>query len=459
MTPAEPTALVVAYNFPPHAAIGTMRTLRVVKQLHRAGWRVRVLTSDPSTYSPSTPVDAALMDEIPPGIEVLRAGSVRWWDRATSMLADTVRGPRQQEGGNQPAPPPVPESRPRRRGTLHAAKDLVDAALSIPDRETGWIVPAVSLALRRGLWSNPPDVIYSSAPPWTAQIVAQALSTILRRPWVADFRDPWSRAPWRGDRYAFALRLAAVLERSVVKRADRVVFVTRGNREEFARYYGPPTSGKFMLATNGCDPVEFDKLERPQAADSDPFVLLHAGSLYGGRSPETLLRALAAAISNGRIDATRFKLRFLGQNAFQEATSLCAQLGLNGVVEFAGRVSRAESLKAMVSSSALLLLQPGHAVSVPGKLYEYFAAGRPVLAVAGEGETATLVRESGVGIVAAPDDAGGLIDGLVAVVEMGRRLVTAPPRETYDGTIGAGRIEQLLREVVASGRMTAKTSA
>ena len=100
-----------------------------------------------------------------------------------------------------------------------------DTALAIPDQESAWLMPAVArgYAAARG---QRPDVLYSSAPPWTGHLVARALSGLLGRAWVADFRDPWSRAPWREDRPPFVLRALARLERQVVARADAVLFVT-----------------------------------------------------------------------------------------------------------------------------------------------------------------------------------------------------------------------------------------
>ena len=222
-----------------------MRTLRVVHQLVSAGWKVTVLTSDPDHFLPGTPVDARLLTQVPPGVTVLRAGPLRMWDAATGRIKRTVgvNGPDTGSAAISNAGPAG-----RRRGPLRmvaAVKDMVDAALSIPDRELGWLLPAISKGVRHRLSADPPDVVYSSAPPWTGQLVALGVSAMLRRPWVADFRDPWSRGPWRGDRYRFALRVAGLMERWVVKRADCIVFVADANRAEFASQYRPRSLPNF----------------------------------------------------------------------------------------------------------------------------------------------------------------------------------------------------------------------
>ena len=450
----KPHVLVVAYDFPPHAAIGTMRTLRVVQQLARDGWEITVLTSDPRGFREGTPVDEALLTRVPAGVRVLRAPTFRGFDRLKTLVR---RGRRTQERSRSAA---APAAARRTLGLVGRATDVVDAALAIPDHESGWWLPAVA----RGLLAtreNRPDLVYSSAPPWTGQLVAGVLARSFRCPWVADFRDPWSRAPWRGDRFRFAMRAARILERAVVRHADHIIFVAGGNRQDFAAHYGASIATKMHVIPNGCDPSEFDAIPPRSREPDDRFVLLHAGSLYAGRTPVPVLRAVASAIDNGAIDPKRFRLRFLGHGggAPMDIPSACRDLGIEQVVEFAPRVARKDSLTAMVSASALLLLQPGHTVSVPGKLYEYLAAGRPILALAEEGETADIVRSSGLGISVSSDREEDLVSALISIMRMASSELTPPPRALYDGIGRAAEAADLLRAVVNGEGIQATNAA
>lgn len=448
--------LIVAYNFPPHAAIGTMRTLRVVRQLHARGWDVSVLTGDPSTSPSGNAVDLALLEQVPREVRVIRAGALHPWSQLQNLVLSRYRrsrSPHQSEIGGFTNGPAARAASRSTGGTLARVvrmKDLVDAALSIPDRYSGWLLPALSKGVISGLRSTPPDVIYSSAPPWTTQLVAAGLKQALRRPWVADFRDPWSRAPWRGDRYRFAMTAAARLERLVVRHADRVIFVTAANRDDFAAYYGQAIAAKFDVVPNGCDPDEFDALRDTPRSDTDTFVMLHAGSLYAGRTPVPLLKAIATAVSRGDVDRDRFRLRFLGANALTgvDLAGICRQLGLEDVVQFLPRVPREQSLRAMMAASSLLLLQPGHTLSVPGKVYEYLATGRPIFAIAEEGEISELVRKTGVGVLVSPKDEGAIVEAFAAHVRRGSANVAPPPRELYDGNVRAARTARILEAMV-----------
>ncbi len=452
-------ALVIAYSFPPHAAIGTMRTLRLVRKLHERGWQVTVLTGDPATYLPSTPIEHALLDRVPAAVRVIRARALRPVQRLQDVIAAQVRRPRPAAAAAAAAKGAVRTSTPadaispRRRGALLRAKDVVDAALALPDRENGWIAPAILAGIADSIRHGRPDVIFSSAPPWSGQLVAFGLRQALRKPWVADFRDPWARAPWRGDRYQFAMTAARLLESRVVSRADRIIFVTGANQRDFATAY-PGCQAKFDLVPNGCDPSEFDAVRSITPPADGPFVLLHAGSLYAGRTPLPVFNAIATALKQGLIAPQHFKLRFLGSSALSESELSAAtrRLGLEEVVEFLPRVSREESLRAMMSASALLLLQPGHTISVPGKIYEYMATSRPILAIAERGEISNLLEGSGAGVVLNSESEAGIIAALMAMVRQGdsRRAPCSP--EFFDGNVRAAEVATILERVVDTSR-------
>jgi glycosyltransferase involved in cell wall biosynthesis len=408
--------LVIAYDFPPHGAVGTMRTLRLVRHLDALGWKVSVLTGDPNTYLPSTPVDEASLARVPATVTVTRAAAL-WRSRPATAAA------RRQTGSKEPSS--SPRSKRRWPAAIIRAKAYVDTVTAIPDREASWWLPAVRAGLRAHR-HNPPDIIYSSAPPWTGQLVAAAVAARLHRPWVADFRDPWVRLPWRENRPWIVRRAAAWFEDITVRRAAAVVFTTRGILNDVAANHDPALKSKYHVVPNGCDLDEF-RLLKP-ASPNGRFVLLHAGSLYGGRDPRPLMRAIAAAARRHVIDPRRFRLRLIGAVALDgvDLERTRDELGLHDLVEIVPRISRGDSLAEMMSASALLLIQPGHPLSVPAKAYEYLATGLPVLAIADEGETADLVRKSGAGIVVSARDEDQMVQALA-------ELVQPTPRQPVDG--------------------------
>jgi hypothetical protein len=100
----------------------------------------------------------------------------------------------------------------------------------------------------------------------------------------------------------------------------------------------------------------------------------------------------------------------------------------------------------MTSATALLLLQPGHPLSVPAKFYEYLAASKPILALA-VGETAALVRATGAGLVAPPGNEQAIRDALVSLAH-GRSGWSPAAPSWFDGRVRAREMAAILEAVV-----------
>lgn len=445
---AAPRILVITTTFPPDGAVGGLRTVRLVRHLAEAGFMQDVLTLAPASYRPGAVIDAARASAIPAGVRVLHATALRPFAKLSAAIRRAVPArPVRSETSASTA-----QSAGVSAGRLATLRRAVGACLTLPDAEASWILPAVACGIRR-VRSARPDVIYSSGPPFSAHVVAAVLAKILRRPWVADFRDPWARAPWREDRFAFEKRAWAVLERLIVERAAGVVFVTQANRDDFAAAYGPSLAARFHVVPNGCDLSDFrDLVPRPPAGR---FVLLHAGSLYGARDPSALFRAVARGVATGVIDRRTFRVRLIGRVGLPalQLPQLLRELALEEVVEMVPHMPRGQVLQEMVDASALLVVQPITKLSVPGKLYEYLAAGRPILALAEpDGETAAVLRRTRAGVVAPPSDEDGILHALGGMINRaGLARISSDPG-LYDGAARARELAATLR-VIASGRL------
>jgi glycosyltransferase involved in cell wall biosynthesis len=451
-TPPDRRVLAIACNFPPDASVGTMRTLRLVRHLAGEGWSVDVVTVSPDGFRQGTVVDPALLDKVPAAADVLRATPMRPFERLSALLRPSRRvSPSTAATATPVAPSPAvaPVSVvPPAPGGLARVRRAVTAVLTLPDREISWLLPAIWAGWRRARHTRP-TVVYSSGPPFTAHLVGLALSRLTGAPWVADFRDPWARAPWREDRFAFERGAWALFERLVATRANAVVFATTTNRNDFAREYGPLVASRFVVVPNGCDATEFDGLT-PAPSASDRFVLLHAGSLYGARNPAGLFRALAAAVSSGAVDRSTFRLRFLGRIGIPgvDLKAVARDLGLADMVEFVSHVPRRASLQEMLDASALLIVQPVTTVSIPAKLYEYMAAGRPILALAEPGgETASLVEDTRAGLTVLAEDEAAIARSLGALVRLSRDGFTPVERRAFDGNVRAAELRLVLERV------------
>jgi glycosyltransferase involved in cell wall biosynthesis len=133
-------------------------------------------------------------------------------------------------------------------------------------------------------------------------------------------------------------------------------------------------------------------------------VLTYTGSLYGKRHPGALLSALKELLDEHPVMRERFRLSFVGR---VDPSFVEAFVTLGNVVEYAGYVPHHESIRRLMSSTALLLIvddSPASRGIVTGKLFEYLGSGRPILALAQEGEAADLIRKTNSGLTAPPND-------------------------------------------------------
>ncbi|RPI57473.1 MAG: glycosyltransferase [Acidobacteria bacterium] len=407
--------LVVSSHFPPERAAGVHRILRTIRQLRDSAWPVTVLTVDPQYYRAGTPIDEALLNRLPEGVDVYRAKVLRGltivarWRRQfresvqNSLSRVFARGRNRLSVRNLS---PVPSKAPS------AKRPYVDS-------EIGWFLPAIREGARV-IGRHKPDLIFSSAPPFTCHLVAAWLAWRHQITWVADFRDPWARSPWkRADlRDSWKLRLREWLERLVIERADAVILNTPLLTDEFAAYYGPALARKFHTVTNGYDAEHLMPFLRPVLRRSSRLVLTHAGSLYRQRDPRPLVQAVASAIAKGRIAADGIELHFVGTVSpeFRLADTI-REFDLGSTVRLTPPVPHERCLQYLLESDVLIVIQPGTRLQVPVKLYEYLPFRKPILALAPSGALTMIAEESGLGVVVPPDDVAAIEDAICQLYE------------------------------------------
>ena len=356
--------LVIAYYFPPLGGGGVQRTLGFVRHLPEFGYEPVVIAASPQVAYWAT--DASLLEDLPPKLEVHRV--------ADGVLAKGV-------GLLRRACP-----------AQHRAR--FDAWCLVPDRQVPWLAPALRRGLRL-LDTRVFSAIYSTGLPWTDHLVAEALHTRQRLPWVADFRDPWTQNQTYRPASPLHDRVHRALESSIYHRADRVVANTRANEQALHRDF-PKTRGKTLYLPNGFDAERFTALRSTTGTrERDRLLVTYAGSLYSGYGAETFLETLASALALEPSLRERIRLRFVGKTSVRADAD---RLGLGEIVEEHGYRTRDETDRMLLEGHVSLLLLPphaGHSGWVPQKLYAYLGVGRPILAMLPSGEAADLLREAG----------------------------------------------------------------
>jgi glycosyltransferase involved in cell wall biosynthesis len=367
--------------FPPAGGGGVQRPLKFATYLPALGIETHVL-------APSDPKWIHRDDE-------LELPSQAWVHRVP-YLGPRARQPAEELHGQQGL----------ERAATHAS--LAFRRVLVPDASVIWNATAIPAAIRiirrEGI-----DAVVTTSPPGSVHLVGASAKRVTGVRWVADLRDSLVAHPHRRSESA-AVRLKERTERGVARlvarSADAIVTVSDAIGDE-ARDLDP--RGRVVTISNGSDFEDFAGLEyRP----AERLRITHTGSFFGKRDPKPFLEALA---SSG-VDAVA---RFVG--GFRAADLEWAeQHGIAKRLELFPYVPRRRSLELQRDSEALLLLIPeargrGRGV-LSGKVFEYLAAERPILAVVPpDGAAAELLRATGAGVVVAPDDVAGMRQALVGL--------------------------------------------
>ena len=373
--------LLVTRHFPPGGGGGVQRPLKFATHLPALGIETHVLAPD---FPGRAPADAEL--ELP---------TQAWIHRVRYV------GPR----GGRPSERLLAKQGVARLGTQAA---LLGRRLLVPDENVPWSTIALPVAIRlvrrEGI-----DVVLTTSPPPSLHLLGAAVKKATGAAWVADLRDPLGAHPHRRGYESQLARLkeSAVgrVARLVARQADAIVAASEAIAEE-VRALEP--KGKVVTIANGCD---FDDFAGLVHHPSDRLRITHTGQFQGKRDPKPFLHALA---ESGLDDVV---VRFAGD--FRAADREYAEaLGLGDRVELLGDVSRRRSLELQRDSDVLLLLIPesggrGRGV-LTGKIFEYLAAERPILAaVPPDGAAAQLVRDTCAGVVAPSEDVDALREALL----------------------------------------------
>jgi len=429
---ASPRVLLIAHGFPPASGSGSVRALAFARYLPMYVWRPTVLTVDMPWAANR---DDGLLAEVPGGLRVVRTPSLESRPAAHMPGAATAT----------PAPR-KPSAMRRHLGHLKR----------FPDAHLGWVPFAVAGGLRQQF-----DVLYSSSGPFSSHVVALTIQRLTGRPWVAELRDgwyEWNRAilpdypEWRGA-------LEQRLEAAVIRSASRVVLVTERMATAFRRQYADLPATHFSVVANGFDPAHF--ASGPTERDDDAFEVVHAGALYYGRSLASFLRAAARLVETDPEFAAAFRLTLLG-TLDGAAQSELRQSGLCDRITYRGQVDHASTVRVLRAANLMLLIANttvGAEATVPGKLFEYLAAGQPILAIASSSasSTADVMAQTGAGWLARADDVdeiGCRLRQAFASHRAGRPR-RAEPRAiaAFDRRVLAGHLAAIFDEVRAARRL------
>ena len=400
--------LFVTQYFPPETGAAPARALHFARALLRAGHEVRVLTGLP----------------------------------------------------NHPAGVVRPEYRDVRRASERLDGIAVERVwLHASPRKTAvtrlWNhVSFAASALGPALDGPRPDVVLASIPPLFLGATAWLAARRHGAPLVLDCRDDWPAAAVALGEMRPGLA-AAVLEahaRFLQRHADRVLAVTPGMLRAFER--AGLDAGRLVLVTNGAD-TELFRPVPPRPPAGDGLTVLYSGTHGLIHGMDALLDAAARLRARGDV-----RFRLVGDGVHKAALEERARAEGLDHVAFRPSVPPAELVAEIAAADVCVATTRDHPFcgeTVPVKLFDYLACGRPVVAAV-SGDAARVVEESGGGVVVPPGDGAALaaaIAALAADPERRARLGAAGPpfvEARYSRRAVGGRLVGVLEEVLRLAR-------
>ena len=357
--------LVIAYEFPPSSSPQSLRWAYLARHLAEQGHRVSVLTIHLGGEPEGLPA-------LPSSISFQRtyAGPVRG---GLAALRD-LRHRRGARTDARPAAYRLPVTAPRSgQGWKQALSSTLQGAAAMaifPDVRGEWL-PWARRRLEKILETDIPDIVISSHEPATSL----ELGLIAKRrglPWIADLGDPvlaaytpprWQKRSWR-------------LERDVANLADHILVTTPAAAALLAERHERKERVTVVTQGHAADAVVFSSSDTPDTAayDAQRLELLYTGSFYSFRRPEALLDALRS-VPEARLNVASVTLP---SSVLQFAREFPDQIRLLGFLPH----NRALELQ----RHADILVNIGNAdpAQVPGKIYEYLGACRPILHLGNE---------------------------------------------------------------------------
>ena len=384
--------LIISYYWPPTGGSGVQRWVKFCKYLPSMGWQ-------PIVYTPLNPeqlaVDESLQGDIPEEVEVIKT-PIREPYEIYRKLTGKGPGPKS----------PQTEVNPLNSGKKSFAKKLavwVRGNLFIPDPRVGWVKPSVKYLVKY-LEEHPVDAVVTTGPPQSMHLIGRGLKRALGVRWIADFRDPWTEMFYfkHMGLWPLAKHRHRILEQSVLDEADGIISVTPLVQKDFQAKTATPVS----LVTNGFDEDDFTgSPELPR----DRFTIVHTGLFASDGNPLNLWEALARKCAEDAQFKKQCQIRLAGK-VDAEIIEAIRLRGLGDNLVNLGYLPHEETVREQRNASMLILplrQEPEYAKVLPGKIFEYLAARRPVLGIGQEeGAAAAVLRDAGAGVMCDWDRTG-----------------------------------------------------
>jgi len=370
--------LIITYYWPPAGGPGVQRWLKFVKYLPEFNIEPIVYIPENATYPLK---DLKLQNDVSNDLQIIKQPinepykiAALFSKKDTKTISAGIINDR------------------KKQSLVQRLLLFIRGNFFIPDARIGWVNPSVAF-LSTYIKENNIDTIVTTGPPHSMHLIGLELQKKIALKWIADFRDPWTSIGYHKELKLTqsASKKHLQLDKNVLNSADTIITTSFTTKEEFQRLTQKP----IHVITNGYD---VENIEKPKLDTC--FSMSHIGSLLSKRNPIILWMVLEELINEVATFKNDFKLKLIGKVSSEILESI-SKFNLQNNVEVIGYVSHSEALIYQRSSQVLLLIEiDSHDTIgiIPGKLFEYMAAERPIIAIGPKGsDVEKIVYETNTG--------------------------------------------------------------
>lgn len=355
--------LIITYYWPPAGGAGVQRVLKFAKYLPQFGWQPIILTVE----NPDCPViDETLLNDIPAECKIYKTKAIEPFEIYKKLTGKEK---------NYKIPSDVITKSTNLSFTEKISK-WIRINLFIPDAKIGWKYFAVKEGLKI-IKNEKVDLIFSTSPPHTVQLIAKKLARLTKLKWVADFRDPWLEIVHyqNSKRNFFTKLIDQNLEKKVLQNADSIITISDDIVNLFQSKIGEKN---YFVIPNGFDESDFHEIEKVKNKN---FTIAYTGVITKTRVPFVFLSALKKIINEDKI--TNIKFIIAGKTC-TEFTDEVKKLNIENYVEEKGFLPHHESTNILQNADVLLLIiddVQNNKGFLTGKIFEYLGSKKPIFAI------------------------------------------------------------------------------
>lgn len=268
-------------------------------------------------------------------------------------------------------------------------------SVSLFPKLDGGLLGAIKLflAMKKTWVRNSHSVIFATGPTFNVFVAGYWASQYFNLPLFLDYRDEWTLCPFG---FVAKGKFDSIWEQRCLRQAQQVLFTTESQKLALTLLYPHITelSAKSFVIANGWEPKNREVTAAHGRNNLETVELVFAGTLGEHIQIEPFLRLLKDVLDDNAHLRNQLRISFIGRKqAKQEA--LLAQFPYQEVILSIPLVSVAEAAQYMDRADALLLiLDEKYKRYLPGKLYEYLAAKKPIIVFDDDGgESSRLVQQ------------------------------------------------------------------